>query len=108
MSCCTTPPAHSPLACDAQQVGSAAPWQGPPAAPSVTAPAAQPDADAAATAAMLAQLRAEVSRYANAVDRVRDLVRALRVASVGSPDEPDVELYWPHLLEVLEEALPRE
>ncbi len=56
----------------------------------------------------LARLKAEVARYACAVDRARDLVRALRAASEGNGVEPAPELYWPHLLEVVEGVLPGE
>jgi hypothetical protein len=56
----------------------------------------------------LAEFKAELARYANAVDCVRDLVRALRAASEGNGIEPAPELYWPHLLEVVERVLPGE
>jgi hypothetical protein len=56
----------------------------------------------------LAEFKAELARYANAVDCVRDLVRALRAASEGNGIEPAPELYWPHLLEVVERVLPEE
>jgi hypothetical protein len=65
-------------------------------------------ADAARACPQMAALKAEVARYANAVDRVRDLVRALRAASEGNGIEPAPELYWPHLLEVVERVLPEE
>jgi hypothetical protein len=83
----------------------AAPWR----TGAVAADAASPGhSSQGADADQLAQLKAEVARYANAVERVRDLVRALRLASVGTEEHAEPDLYWPHLLEVLEGVLPGE
>lgn len=53
----------------------------------------------------LAHLKSEISQFANAVDRLRDLVIAYKAAAVSDVVETDA-LYWPHLLETLEEMIP--
>lgn len=58
------------------------------------------------TRQVLANLRAEISDYANGVDRLRDLVKAYKIASQLDADGVKESLYWPHLLEMLEEMIP--
>ena len=54
----------------------------------------------------LARLKAEISRYANSVERLRDLVVALRLASAVEFEGNGAGLYWPYLLEVVEAMIP--
>lgn len=53
----------------------------------------------------LAQLKSEISLFANAVDRLRDMIIAYKAASMSDVVETDA-LYWPHLLETLQEMIP--
>ena len=62
----------------------------------------------AETRQILANLRAEISDYANGVDRLRDLVKAYKIASQLDADGVKESLYWPHLLETLEEMIPED
>ncbi len=68
--------------------------------------AGSPGAVAVEARDAFASLKAEISSYANAVDRVRDLVKALRVASEAEEVAP--VLYWPHLLAAVEAMFPEE
>lgn len=54
----------------------------------------------------LAHLKSEISLFVNAVDRLRDLVIAYKAASVSDGGGANDALYWPHLLETLEEMIP--
>ncbi len=62
----------------------------------------------AETRQVLANLRSEISDYANGVDRLRDLVKAYKIASQLDADGVKESLYWPHLLEMLEQMIPED
>lgn len=53
-------------------------------------------------------MAARTEEYANGVDRLRDLVKAYRIASQLDADGVKESLYWPHLLETLEEMIPED